>query len=122
MRINYLLIDLENVKPENLGLVSGGRFKVKVFVGANQKNVPLTMAQALQSFGPDAEYIRIESHGKNALDRGHSPGAGDEFEVAAGAGGGADRLPEAAAGGPASNRQDTRQLDPDTVRGPDGGR
>lgn len=68
VKVNYLLIDLENVKPENLGLVSGGQFKIKVFVGANQKNVPLTMAQTLQSFGTDAEYIQIESHGKNALD------------------------------------------------------
>lgn len=68
MRINYLLIDLENVKPDNLGLVAGGQFKVKVFVGANQKNLPVSMAMALQSFGPDAEYIQIDGHGKNALD------------------------------------------------------
>ena len=68
MRTNYLLIDLENVKPANLELVAGGQFKVKVFVGANQKNLPVSMAMALQSFGPDAEYIQIESHGKNALD------------------------------------------------------
>lgn len=26
------------------------------------------MARTLQSFGPDAEYIQIDSHGKNALD------------------------------------------------------
>lgn len=50
------------------GLVSGDQFKVKVFVGANQKNVPLTMARTLRSFGPDAEYIQIDSHGENALD------------------------------------------------------
>lgn len=68
MRTNYLLIDLENVKPDNLGLVAGGQFKVKVFVGANQKNLPVPIVMLLQSFGPDAEYIQIESHGKNALD------------------------------------------------------
>ena len=68
MRTNYLLIDLENVKPANLGLVAGGHFKVKVFVGANQKSLPVSMAMALQSFGPDAEYIQIDGHGKNALD------------------------------------------------------
>jgi hypothetical protein len=68
VKTNFLLIDLENVKPENLGLVAGGQFKVKVFVGANQKNVPLTMVQTLQSFGTDAEYIQIDGHGKNALD------------------------------------------------------
>jgi hypothetical protein len=68
VRTNYLLIDLENVKPDNLGLVAGGQFKVKVFVGAHQRNVPLSMAQALQAFGPDAEYIQIDGHGNNALD------------------------------------------------------
>lgn len=68
MRTNYLLIDLENVKPDNLRLVAGGQFKVKVFVGANQKNLALSMAMALQSLGPDAEYIQIDGHGKNALD------------------------------------------------------
>lgn len=68
VRTNFLLIDLENVKPDNLGLVAGGQFKVKVFVGAHQKNVPFAMAQALQAFGPDAEYIQIDGHGNNALD------------------------------------------------------
>ena len=68
VRTNYLLIDLENVKPGNLGLVAGGHFKVKVFIGANQKNLPVSMAMALQSFGPDAEYVQIEGQGKNALD------------------------------------------------------
>jgi PIN domain len=65
VRTNFLLIDLENVKPDNLGLVAGGQFKVKVFVGAHQKNVPFAMAQALQAFGPDAEYIQIDGHGRS---------------------------------------------------------
>lgn len=68
MRTNFVLIDLENVRPENLGLLTGGQFKVKVFAGSQQKNVTIDMAQALQSFGAEAEYVRIEGHGKNALD------------------------------------------------------
>lgn len=68
MRTNFVLIDLENVQPENLGLLTGGQFKVKVFAGGQQKNVSLHMAQALQPFGSDAEYVRMEGHGKNALD------------------------------------------------------
>ncbi len=68
MRTNFVLIDLENVQPENLGLLTGGQFKVKVFAGGQQKNVSLDMAEALQPFGADAEYVRIEGHGKNALD------------------------------------------------------
>ena len=68
MRTNFVLIDLENVQPENLSLLTGGQFKVKVFAGGQQKSVSLDMAQALQPFGVDAEYVRIEGHGKNALD------------------------------------------------------
>ena len=36
------------------GLVSVDQFKVKVFVGANQKNAPLTMARTLQSTSIEA--------------------------------------------------------------------
>jgi hypothetical protein len=68
VRTNFVLIDLENVQPENLGLLTGGQFKVKVFAGGQQKTVQIDMAQALQPFGADAEYVRIEGHGKNALD------------------------------------------------------
>lgn len=68
LRTNYVLIDLENVQADSLGLLAGGPFKVKVFVGSNQKKVSLTMVQAVQLLGADAEYIQIDGHGKNALD------------------------------------------------------
>jgi len=68
VRTNFVLIDLENVRPENLGLLTGGQFKVKIFAGSQQKSVSIDMAQALQPFGAEAEYVRIEGHGKNALD------------------------------------------------------
>lgn len=41
--------------------------KLRVFAGGQQKNVSIEMAQALEPFGGDAEYVRIEGHGKNAL-------------------------------------------------------
>ena len=65
---NFVLIDFENVQPKNVELLQGGDFKIKVFVGASQTKVPLAMAQALQGFGPDVEYIQIEGNGSNALD------------------------------------------------------
>ena len=69
MKTNYLLIDLENVHPDNLALVNGVPWKVKVFLGANQTKVNVGMARALQALGADAvEYITIEGSGKNALD------------------------------------------------------
>lgn len=68
LKTNFVLIDLENVQPKNLGLLIGGPFKIKVFLGANQSKIYLDMACALQQFGPDAEYIKIEGNGSNALD------------------------------------------------------
>lgn len=68
MKTSFVLIDFENVRPKNLSLLSGGPFKIKVFMGENQGNIPLEMARALQEFGPDAEYIQIDGNGRNALD------------------------------------------------------
>ena len=68
MKTNFVLVDFENIQPKNISLLSGGPFKIKVFVGANQAKIPLEMARALQMFGPNAEYIQIEGSGRNALD------------------------------------------------------
>lgn len=68
MRMNYVLIDFENVQPESLASLNSEHFYVKVFVGSNQKNVALKFAKALQPMGEKAEYIEISGSGKNALD------------------------------------------------------
>ena len=68
MKTDYVLVDFENVQPKNVGLLNGGPYKIKVFVGAHQAKIPLEMARALQAFGPDVEYIQIEGTGGNALD------------------------------------------------------
>lgn len=68
MTTQYVLVDFENVQPRNVGLLRGGPFRIKVFVGASQSKVSFDTAQVLQSFGPDAEYIQIAGNGPNALD------------------------------------------------------
>ena len=68
MKTNYLLIDYENVQPKNLAALNGTKFKVMVFLGANQTKVPVEFAKALQALGTDAEYIQISGNGNNALD------------------------------------------------------
>jgi PIN domain len=68
MRTNYVMIDYENVQPESLAALNSEQFKVKVFVGATQKNVTIKFAKALQPMGDRAEYIEISKSGKNALD------------------------------------------------------
>lgn len=65
---NYVLIDFENVQPKNLQLLADYPFKVLVFVGAHQTKVPYDLANALQSLGANAQYIKITGSGKNALD------------------------------------------------------
>ncbi|MBC7655814.1 MAG: hypothetical protein H7147_01435 [Frankiaceae bacterium] len=68
MMTNFVLVDFENVQPVNMGLLKGGPFKIKVFLGASQAKISLEMAQALQTFGDDAEYIQVVGSGKDALD------------------------------------------------------
>jgi PIN domain len=68
LKIDYVLVDFENIQPQNLGLLNGGPYKIKVFVGAKQSKIPLEMARAVQAFGADAEYIQIDGTGADALD------------------------------------------------------
>ena len=68
MRINYVLLDFENVQPDSIGLLAGEQFKVLVFVGANQTKLSFDIASALQKLGTQAEYIKISGNGANALD------------------------------------------------------
>ena len=68
MQTTFLLVDLENVQPHDLSALEAGSFKVKVFVGAHQTKVPVSLASALQAFGSNVEYIQIDGSGHNALD------------------------------------------------------
>ena len=68
MRTNYVLVDYENVQPKDIGLLKGGPFKVKVFLGPNQSKVPVALAAALQPLGDNAEYVLLETAGNNAVD------------------------------------------------------
>jgi hypothetical protein len=68
MKTNYILIDYENVQPQNLEILNGHPFKVLVFVGANQTKIPFELASALQKLGEQAQYVKIGGNGQNALD------------------------------------------------------
>jgi hypothetical protein len=67
-KTNYVLIDYENVQPKELTLLNDGSFKVKVFVGPNQGKIPIGLAMAIQELGGNAEYVLLETAGRNALD------------------------------------------------------
>ena len=68
VKTNYVLIDLENIQPEHLSVLAGQNFKVLVFVGENQSKIPFDLVSAAQSLGKNAEYIKIQGNGPNALD------------------------------------------------------
>jgi hypothetical protein len=68
VKTNYVLIDYESVHASSLEQLSDDHFNVLVFVGANQPNVPIKLAQSLQPLGPRAHYIKISRQGRNALD------------------------------------------------------
>lgn len=65
---NYVLIDFENIQPSNFELLRMHSLKVIIFVGANQNRIPFELAAAMQSMGDAAQYIKMGSIGKNALD------------------------------------------------------
>lgn len=65
---NYVLIDFENVQPDNLDLLKNHSFKLVIFVGSNQKKISFDIVEIIQSFGNDAEYVKIDGNGQNALD------------------------------------------------------
>lgn len=68
MRMNFVLVDYENVQPKDLSLLKDGPFHVKIFLGPNQSKIPVTLASALQPLGNSVEYIALEAAGTNALD------------------------------------------------------
>lgn len=68
MASKYALIDLENIQPVSLKKLKDENYQLKVFVGANQAKISVELAEEIQQFGENAQYIRLQNSGKNALD------------------------------------------------------
>lgn len=68
MKTNYVLIDFENVVPENIELLDQEWIKVFLFVGKNQTKIPFKVARAIQQLGDRAQYVEMSGTGHNALD------------------------------------------------------
>jgi len=68
LRAHYVLIDYENVQPEDMEKLDAEHFKVLLFVGANQTKLSFDLAASMQKLGARGEYIKISSNGSNALD------------------------------------------------------
>jgi hypothetical protein len=68
MRINYVLVDYENVPVKSLVLLEGEHFRVRVFLGPKNTKLPVELVVAMQRLGNQAEYTTLEASGTNALD------------------------------------------------------
>jgi hypothetical protein len=68
LKTEFVLVDFENVQPKDLALLSGGSYKIRIFLGTHQAKIPVAMARALQAFGPDVEYVQVNGSGSNAAD------------------------------------------------------
>jgi hypothetical protein len=68
VKTNYVLIDYENVQPDNIDALQHEQVRVIVFVGPHQTKIAFEKAAALQRMGANAEYVRLSGGGPNALD------------------------------------------------------
>lgn len=62
-----LLVDYENVQKLDLQTLPQ-EWRVLVFVGSNQKNLPFDLAQKAQMMGERLSYVKSDLVGPNALD------------------------------------------------------
>jgi hypothetical protein len=62
-----LLVDFENVQQIDLSHLQQN-FHVIIFVGSNQKSVPIDLVASAQKLGERVEWQRVEGNGSNALD------------------------------------------------------
>jgi len=67
LKQKLLLVDYENVQQVDLALLDENFFVV-IFVGSNQKNIPIDLVANAQKLGGRVEWQRVEGVGKNALD------------------------------------------------------
>jgi PIN domain len=68
VKTNYVLIDYENVQPDDIAALQHEHVRVIVFVGPHQTKIAFETAAALQRMGANAEYVRLPGSGPNALD------------------------------------------------------
>lgn len=66
--MNHLLIDFENIRPQNLDKLSAENTHIWLFLGMIHKMLPVELVQSLLRFGERAHIIRLQKTGKNALD------------------------------------------------------
>jgi len=67
MNQKLLLVDFENVHQVDLSRLDES-FQIIIFVGANQKSVPIELVTNAQKLGTRVEWQKVDGVGSNALD------------------------------------------------------
>ena len=65
---HWILVDYENVRPNDFSPDRQPDTDILVFLGASQNKIPADLVMALQAFGPRAHYVRCAANAKDALD------------------------------------------------------
>ena len=68
MKTNYVLVDYENVRIASLTPLTDEHFRVLVFLGPNDVRLDRSLVLSMNRLGDRAEYVPLETSGKNALD------------------------------------------------------
>jgi hypothetical protein len=68
MRINFVLVDYENVSSLDLSNLDREDVRVIVFLGPNQVKLPAALVLQMQALGSRGEYVPVSAAGPNALD------------------------------------------------------
>lgn len=68
MRVNYVFIDYENVQVASLELLKPEHFRIRIFLGANNTKLPVSLFLSMQELGQRTKLVVLETSGKNALD------------------------------------------------------
>jgi len=68
MRINFVLVDYENVTSLDLSNLDREDVRVIVFLGPNQVKLPAALVLQMQALGSRGEYVPVSTAGPNALD------------------------------------------------------
>lgn len=66
--MKHLLIDFENVQPQNLNKLSSKDTHIWLFLGVSHRTLPIDLVESLLQFGDRVHMIRLQKMGKNALD------------------------------------------------------
>jgi|UniRef100_UPI0037853269 hypothetical protein len=65
---NYIFVDYESVQEIDLALIEGKPVKVWLFIGVQQKKVPVELMTQVHRLHAQVELVQVERVGKNALD------------------------------------------------------